>query len=175
MPSPLSLLLSLALALAPLCHSRRAAPRPRRSVIHSCPLRFHCISLFSASGVFIAGARASVRNVGRPTTESRCNIRLLPCAGPGEQPRSNPRTFVSALGRARGYNRPSRNLPVIAGVRAPTVISFIPRTYAPRRIKRVCIQVRPFKRLSPTDSFEFYLLERATLRNCEANDRKQPR
>lgn len=36
-------------------------------VIHSLrPLRFHCISLFSACGVFIAGARASVRNVCGP-------------------------------------------------------------------------------------------------------------
>lgn len=83
-----SLSLSLAIFLSfspllffsPLPLSRAA--RPRRSVIHSCPLRFHCISLFSANGVFIAGARASVRNTGRL---SRRNIRLLPCTGPRER------------------------------------------------------------------------------------------
>lgn len=98
-----SLSLSLFFSLARPC---------RPSHLHSCPLRFHCISLFSASGVFIAGARASVRNVGQR------NIRLSPCTGPIASLRFRARPSADAIA-CRSLSR----LPI-------ALISFIHRSHA---------------------------------------------
>lgn len=84
-PSLLSTLFSLP------SHARTVHVAPASST------RAHCVSIvsprFSARGVFIAGARASVRNTG---PGSRRNIRLSPCVAPDQS-----RIFVCALGRAR--------------------------------------------------------------------------
>lgn len=81
-----------------------------RIVIHSCLLCFHCASLFSGHGIFIASSanraegRGGVRNVG---PNNRANIhRVSPC-GRTYAKRSRGRPFVSALDHACTQSRAS--------------------------------------------------------------------